>query len=281
MNIIPFQLELRPEYPEFPNVYGTLDYREFRETLVKIDEILNKSGLEHELVTEAVSQYVADNHIDSLKFYNSQNATFHYRKFRHALRCNIARHLTGESYRLFSIRLADSGLFQWFTGINAFGCRKAIAKSSLERHEKCFSEELIAKKIREWMAGLSDAGKAVASGLQQPIDCKKTFMDTSCIKANIHFPVDWVLLRDAVRSLLLAIKNIRKQGLKHRMIEPSLLLKQMNKLCITMTHARRKTNSKRQRKIIFREMKKLSRCIAKGRNRLSALTTQPKASQFF
>ena len=60
MNIIPFQLELRPEYPEIPNVYGTLDYREFRETLIKIDEILTKSNLEHELVTEAIRQYVAD-----------------------------------------------------------------------------------------------------------------------------------------------------------------------------------------------------------------------------
>jgi|EPASupsiteSAE347_1022098.scaffolds.fasta_scaffold13536_1 hypothetical protein len=271
MNIIPFQLELRPEYPEFPNVYGTLDYREFRETLVKIDEILIKSGLEQELVTEAVSQYVADNHIDSLKFYNSKQSTFHYRKFRHALRCNIARHLTGESYRLFSIRLADSGLFKWFTNISVFGCCKAISKSSLERYEKSFPEELIARKIREWLAGLSDADKAVASGLYQPIDCKKTFMDSTCIKANIHFPVDWVLLRDAVRSLLLAIKNIRKRGLKHRMIEPSLFLKQMNKFCIAMAHTRRKANSKKQRKIVLREMKKLSRCVAKHGKRYRQL----------
>jgi len=271
MNIIPFQLELRPEYPEVPNVYGTLDYREFRETLIKIDEILTKSNLEHELVTEAIRQYVVDNHIDSLRFYNSKQAAFHYKKFRHALRCNIARHLTGESYRLFSIRLADSVLFQWFVNINVFGCRKAVSKSSLERYEKYFPEELIARKIREWLAGLSDTDKVLASGLHQPIDCKKTFTDSSCVKANIHFPVDWVLLRDAVRSLLLAIKNIRKHGLKHRMIEPSLFLKQMNKLCIMMTHSRRKANSKKQRKIILREMKKLSRCIAKHGKRYRQL----------
>jgi len=271
MNIVPFQLELRPEYPEFPNVYGTLDYREFRATLIKIDEILTKSGLEHELVTEALNRYAANNHLDSLKFYNSKQAAFHYKKFRHALRCNIARHLTGESYRLFSIRLADSGLFQWFVNINVFGCCKAVSKSSLERYEKYFPEELIARKIREWLAGLSDTDKAVASGLHQPIDCKKTFTDSSCVKANIHFPVDWVLLRDAVRSLLLAIKNIRKHGLKQRMIEPSLFLKQMNKLCIMMTHTRRKADSKKQRKIIFRKMKKLSRCIARHGKRYRQL----------
>jgi len=47
------------------------------------------------------------------------------------------------------------------------------------------------------------------------------------------------------------------------MLEPHLLLKQMNKLCIKMTHVRRKPNSKKHRKIIFRTMKKLSHCIAK------------------
>ncbi len=251
MNIVPFQLELRPE---IPNVYGTLDYREFRETLLKIDEILIQSGLEHDLVTNALNQYAINNQLDCAKFFNSKDAVFHYKKFKHALRCNIARHLTGESYRLFSIRMADSSLFQWFTSISAFGCRKAISKSSLERYEKYFDEVMLAEKIRESMASLTDADKAITSGLHQPIDCKNTFTDSTCIKANIHFPTDWVLLRDAARSLLAAIKTIRAKGLKHRMPEPLLLLRQMNKLCIKMTHTRRKVDSKKQRKAIFRDI---------------------------
>ena len=268
MNNISLQLELRPE---IPNVYGTLDYREFRDTLIKIDEILTRSGIEHKLVTEALSQYVIKNKLDASKFYNSKEASFHYKKLKHALRCNIARHLTGESYRLFSIRLADSELFQWFTSISAFGCRKAISKSSLERYEKCFDETLIAEEVRKWLAGLADTKKAVALGLYQPIDYKKIFSDSTCIKANIHFPTDWVLLRDGARSLLLAIKTIRVQGLKHRMIEPQLLLKQMNKLCIAMTLTRRKMDSKKQRKTILRKIKKLSLCIAKHGKRYREL----------
>ena len=260
MNKIPLQLDLRPA---IPNVYGTLDYREFRETLLKIDEILTKSGLEHKLVSEALDQCLAKNQLDPFSFHNSKRASFHYKKLKHALRCNIARHLTGESYRLFSIRLADSELFQWFTGISAFGERKAISKSSLDRYEKCFDEKLVAEEIRKWLACLTDADNALKAGLHQPIECKKLFADSTCLKANIHFPIDWVLLRDAARSLLLAIKTIRAQGLKHRMTDPQLLLKQMNKLCITMTHARRKKDSKKQRKIILRKMKKLSSCIAK------------------
>ena len=80
MNTVSFQLEFRPE---LPNVYGTLDYREFRDTLIKIDEILTKSDLEHKLVTEALSQYVANNELNATKFYNSKEAAFHYKKLKH------------------------------------------------------------------------------------------------------------------------------------------------------------------------------------------------------
>lgn len=270
MNNISLQLEFRPE---IPNVYGTLDYRVFRDTLVKIDEILIRSGLEHKLVIEALKQYVVKNNLNADKFYNSKESSFHYKKLKHALRCNIARHLIGEPYRPFSLRLADSELLQWFTSISAFGCRKAISKSSLERYEKLFDEWLIAEEIRKWLADLSDAKKAAASGLHQPIGYEKIFSDSTCIKANIHFPTDWVLLRDGARSLLLAIKTIRSQGLKHRMVEPQLLLKQMNKLCMSMTLTRRKVDSKKQRKAILRKMKKLSLCIAKHGKRYRDLLT--------
>lgn len=261
---VPFQQEFRPE---IPNVFGALDYREFRETLIKIDTILNESDLEHKLISQVLEQYVTDNHLDALKFCNSKKAFFHYKKIKHALRCNIARHLTGESYRLFSIRIADSALFRWFVGINEFSSCKAVSKSSLERYEKYFDEELVAENIRSWMAGFSNAENALKIGLIKEINCQDIFMDSTCVKANIHFPVDWVLLRDAAKSLLLAIKNIRKQGLKKRMIEPCIFLKQMNKLCINMTHVRRRSNSKKQRKIIFRSMKKMSICIAKHAKR--------------
>jgi hypothetical protein len=264
MQNIPFQYELRPE---IPNVFGALDYRDFRETLIKVDEILTKSGLEHQIISQVMDKYVEAKKEDPNKFCNSQNAVFHYKKFRHALRCNIARHLTGESYRLFSIRLADSSLFQWFTNINFFATCKTISKSSLERYEKYFDEAMVAEKIRECLADLTDSNKAQEAGICQSISCKNTFTDSTCIKANIHFPVDWVLLRDAARSLILAIKTIRVHGLKNRMIEPQLFLKQMNKLSICMTHTRRKIDSKKQRKIIFRAMKKLSLCIEKHSKR--------------
>jgi len=260
MENVTFQHELRPA---LPNVYSAFDYRIFRDILVKIDEILTKSGLEQDVCSHALAQQIAEDERDPKQFYNSGLASLHYKKLKYALRCNIARHLTGESYRLFSIRLSDSTLFQWFTGIDAF--------SSLERYEKCFNEAFIAESIRKWLSGFSDGNKAQAAGLSQAIDFKTTLMDSTCVKAHIHFPVDWLLLRDAARSLLSAIKTIRAQGLKHRMMEPALLLKKMNTLCISMTHTRRKKECKKHRKAILRAMKKLSKCISKHAHRYRQL----------
>jgi IS5 family transposase len=258
MNKIPLQLDLSPT---FPNIYGNLDYRDFRDTLIKIDEILVKSGFEDKLISEILDQYLIENELNPTKYYNNKRSLFDYKRLRYALRCNIARHLTGESYRLFSIRLTDSELLQWFTGINVFGDRKAASKSSLERYEKMFDEKLVAHEIHKWMADLGNSNKAIAAGLYEEVSYKSVFVDTTCVKAHIHFPVDWVLLRDAVRSLLSSIKIIRAQGLKRRMIEPKLFLKQINKLSMAMSLVGRKKDSKRQRKTILRSMKKLTCCI--------------------
>ena len=273
METVTLQLDLRPA---LPNVYGASDYREFSDTLSKINEILAKSGLEDELISDALNQHVIDHMLKPETFFNSKTSSLFYKRFKHALRCNIARHLTGESYRAFSVRLADSTLLQWFTGINAFGVRKAISKSTLERYEKQFDEQVVSNLIRQCVAKFSNPDIALDIGLHQAIAFNAVLLDTTCIKANIHFPVDWVLLRDAARSLLLAIKTIRAQGLKSRMIEPSKLLKQMNKLCIKMTHTRRRKDSKKTRKAVLREMKKLMKVIGKHAGRYHRLLSDSR-----
>ena len=77
----------------------------------KINEILIKSGLENRLVDQSLNQMAANSE-DKGEFYNSKSAVFHWKNFRYALRCNIAKHLTGESFRQFSTHLADSTLLQ-------------------------------------------------------------------------------------------------------------------------------------------------------------------------
>lgn len=99
-------------------------------------------------------------------------------------------------------------------------------------------------------------------GLAQVCGIEVCLVDTTCLKANIHFPVDWVLMRDAVRTLMKAVKLIRREGLKHRMEAPETFLRQINRLSMEMTHTRRKADSVKARKRVLRRMKRLSKCIA-------------------
>lgn len=48
----------------------------------------------------------------------------------------------------------------------------------------------MADKIRNWMSELSEEKEALKAGLVMPVGFKQIFMDSTCIKANIHFPVD-------------------------------------------------------------------------------------------
>ena len=243
--------------PALPNVYGAADYREFRETLEHMDTAL-RAGLADELVSGWLDKWASDR--DGVV--SAGRLTFMWRYAHYVLRCNVARHLVGLSFRDFSIRLADSELLQWFCSINIFGQRKAASKSSLERFDKWFSTEDVERVIRSHLASLQapDMAKALA-GQDTGIRFDEIFADTTCVKAHIHYPVDWVLLRDATRSLIAAIVTIRRQGLKHRMPEPHDFITRINKHCIQMTHSRRRKDGRKYRKQILREMKKLSKLV--------------------
>lgn len=245
--------------PALPNTYGASDYRDYRDLLAQIDANLLISGLECELVEVALRRWVnASKNPPSEKQKDRKRA-----ELRYGLRCNIGRCLTGESYRQFSIHLSDSALLQWFTGIHYFEARKAASKSSLERYGKLFKVEEIEMAVERMLSSAADAQMAPALGLNQRIEIDEIFSDCTCVKANIHFPVDWVLLRDAVRVLIAGIKLIRKHGLKHRIPEPSTFLKRVNTLSIEMTHARRRADSKRVRKRVLRLQKDLVKTVEK------------------
>ncbi|HET7099501.1 MAG TPA: hypothetical protein VFJ52_00005, partial [Terriglobia bacterium] len=110
----------------------------------------------------------------------------------------------------------------------------------------------------------------------------------TCVAANIHYPVDWVLLRDATRTLMKAVKLIREQGLKHRMEPPEKFISRINRLCIEMTHTRAKQDSKRHRKCVLRKMDRVVGTVAAHARRYRKLLgekweqtewTRPQAEQ--
>jgi len=273
--------------PEIPEVIGNKDYKEFRSILERIDTILVNGAVEVQFVSLCIEHYRKeltellkkeeehsgarekagknDSKAPNCPVQLTPKAIDRLQKLaRKALRCNIARKLVGGSFRSFSNRLADSPLFQWFCLIDHLAVVCVPAKSSLERYDKFVPEQIVHDLINDVTIKATQPGTSQEDqvlNLTQPIDISEAFIDASCIKANIHFPVDWVLLRDVILRLIPLIIIIRNKGLKHRMPPPEDFIRQINILCLAMTNCRRKVGASKKRKRVLRLMKKVVKTV--------------------
>ncbi len=254
-DIIAFQPELRPA---LPCVFASKDYREFRATLVEMDRILSVCGIENRFIARQIK---ALEERDGKRL-SARRAQRHGCTFRLALRYGILLAITQASFRKLSRQVADSLLFQWFTHTSFVDGVRPISKSTLERFEKIFPEGELAGLIHELTGAAAD--KVAAGELlyrETAVGFDEIFADSTCVKSNIHYPVDWVLLRDATRTLAKAVILIRQRGLKHRICPPEEFIREINKLCIEMTHTRKRKDAKKVRKKVFRRMKQLMKTI--------------------
>jgi hypothetical protein len=276
MEIVSYQEELSPA---LPTVVGNVDYQEFRSTLLRIDDILKQSGAERQFIHERIAAYrqAAEENGREAEAVNPGELAEVARQANQALRCNIARQLLGESARGLSTRLADSPLLQSFCGIARLDVIQVPSKSTIDRYGKLVDEQTVRKVIdRVSRAAAQPARRGRHPlGLEKPLDLEAYFLDTTCVQANIHFPTDWVLLRDAARTLIKAIRVIRKHGLKHRMPKPEELIREMNRLSIQMTQtARNKPGNKRERKRVLRQMKEHMKVIRRHASRYRDLLAE-------
>ena len=253
MKNIAIQCLLRPALTV---VDRCLDYDNFRATIERIDRLLIDSEVESQGVDLALER----GQPMSVKA-RQKRANFALK----ALRMETLRYLLGGiSFRHLSRALGSSDLLADFCRVRHIDGIRGISKSTLERASKFFSEEQLRALHRTLTEVVGDADLArQVVGLNKPIDTTICLIDGTCLEVNIHWPTDWVLLKDVAGTLLKAIRLIReKAGLRHRMpIEPEPLARQMNRLCIQMTHSRRRKDSARQRKGILRQMKKLLKRI--------------------
>jgi len=271
MEIITYQAPLRPA---LPCVYGPLEYREQRASFEHLDRILRISGLEGEFVTLALG----DREQDPALLSSGRLERFT-RYSILALRSNIARHLLGADHRDFCTRLADSPLLQWFLQVGHVDGANVFSKSTSNRLAHWVDEQslqTINVKLNELLAQRGEGAPFAALGLPEAISFDEMFFDSTCLEANIHFPVDWVLLRDVVRTLMKATVLIRRAGLCKRMPqEPLEFLSDMNTLCMKMSAKRRVVDGKKHRKKVLREMKSLTKRVGKhARSHLEALNTR-------
>jgi len=279
--LIPFQPSLRPA---LPTIEGNLDYLKFRDELSRLDQIL-LAGPESTFVLAATEHWLAQLPGPAPEVSAAQLARYQTQS-RRALRCNIARTYLQESYRDFAAHLGDSPLLQRFCLLDELAVIQVPAKSSLQRYAAWVEH----KAIQQTVEALLRQGHHQPETLQldQALDLAACFLDTTCLQANIHYPVDWVLMRDATRTLTKAVDLIRQQRLRHRMEEPALFRKRMNQLCIQMTHSPKKTDGKKHRKKMLRKMNKLVGTVANHARRYRQLLdeqwektewTRPQAEQ--
>lgn len=254
--IIPFSLELRQQLPE---INASKEYAIFRNQLERMDEIINSLKLEKIFMEMELNKRESKRKQEGKpKLTNNEKIEIEKLSIK-KLRCVICRNLLQESYEKFSVHLADSMLLQNFCRLNVLGKIKIPSSSSLQRYEKNVPVELLEKLIGKTIITDEETAEQLKIGIISTI---KIYFDTTCLETNIHFPVDWLLLRDAVRTLILAVKLIRNEGLKNRMASPQKFITEMNNVCIKMTHTRRKRNGKKHRKKILRLMKKILKKIS-------------------
>ena len=246
--IIPFPQELRPH---LPTIVGNVDYLTLRLRLEQIDTLLRDSSVERDFVQKSLGVWKRKG---SRPPTARQQGKYQDRS-RRALRCTILRTLLQEDYRGFSCQLAGNPLYQWFCLVDALDRVCVPSKSEVQR----YSNWLPAKQMRQVLDGLlKDAVESPRKlALKEALDLDEYFLDSTCVKANIHFPTDWVLLRDGVRTLMKATLLIRQAGLRARMEAPEEFLRRMNRLSMEMTQQGRRAGGKKARKRVLRQMKKL------------------------
>ena len=240
MNIV-FQQSLRPA---LPTVYGPIEYHHFRSQLEEIDRLLVESKLEDKFLLDTINGN-----------FNHGNK---FSRLKTALRTNILRTLLNKSCRELSCDIAGNQLYQWFICIDKLeGGITTPSKSQIDRFEKIWKKEKIEGLIHSLNLVLASSEKLKDLGFSEEMfDFLNLYADTTCIKSNIHAPVDWLLLRDATQTITKGIISIRKQGLLHRMPDPKELMKNVNKLTIRMTQASKPRDGKKKRKKVFRKLKK-------------------------
>lgn len=254
-------------------VVGNYEYDQYQRELDLMDDICQRTGLDDDVakfVLDMKQQCFDDMRASKglpPKSFTADKKNRLRENAQTLFRAALLRKYTAESLRVFCRNVADSPLRQWFCGINRFVAAEIFSKSRLAEFENDLPADFLrqahAKLLQSACEAVDQATDLNPLGLEFPISIGDCYADTTCMQANIHYPVDWILLRDVTRTLMLAVDLIRNSGLRHRMpCEPSDFISQINRLCIAMAQCRRKKDGRKHRKAVLRLMKKLLRKVS-------------------
>ena len=259
--IVAHQLSL---CPPLPTVLGPVEFTEFCARWERVDALV-RAGVEREFVTRSLA------HKTRARPMTPAEQAAYQRESQRALRCTVARLLLGESLREFSCHLAESAVLQRFCLLGDLATVTIPGHSQLQRYQYWLPAEEMATLITGLLQQAQGAEGPTPLGLAEPVDLSTVWVDSTCAETPVHHPVDWLLLRDAVRTLILAIVVLREHGLKQRMPEPGTFLTAMNQLCIAMTHGGKGAKGTAKRKAVLRAMTALVHTVQGHAERYVAL----------
>jgi hypothetical protein len=244
-------------------VKGSQDFNDFKSFYQKLNSVLVESGLDVQfglLYVEAIRKKQEVKAKKSAKIYSmsDQDRLAYQQQGIEALRCSIIREQESLSYRKLNIALASSTVLQNFCHLGNLSCIKVPSKSKLQSY--------VSRLCCDDLAKIHDRFNTVLFKdklFVEDIEAGDLYMDSTCVKAQMRYPVDWLLIRDGCRTMLKAMKLIRKSGVKCRMPKLSGFMAQVNGFCIEMAAASRTNDAGKKRKATLRKMKKLEKVIRK------------------
>ena len=133
--------------PPLPDIYGCADYREQRELLVRIDELIQMTHADIRFQALCIERFDEWNQLSDeaksqspwIPNYNPYSPTGKLKEswLSHtitAFRTNILRFLIDSPVRDMSFKMSDSSLTRWFCCVSEFGKVKPPAKSTIHRY---------------------------------------------------------------------------------------------------------------------------------------------------
>ena len=192
------------------------EYRDLINRLEFIDRILTTSGFEFNFIEYHLVQVTASG-IE--RFSNPDFNLSPSQKRRYtleavqALRCNLLRHEFKCSCRQLAFYIAASEDLQRFMFAGDFISAKCPGKSRINEYSRIVPASFLYDLNALLQKEFTSYASIERHELEKVLDDRTLWIDATCLKSNIHFPVDWILLRDAVRTLVKSILTIRRHGL--------------------------------------------------------------------
>ena len=249
-------------------VQGSAEFSEFKDLYAFMDKVLLESGLDLIFSLKYVDAMKEQKEREAKsKKQNYEMSEASRTKYQiqgiEAFRCTMVRAQMGLSYRKLNVTLASNVVLQDFCKIRTMTEVQVPSRSSLQKYETLVPAKELSEIFNQFNEIIFKDQQ-----FSQELAATDLYLDSTCIKAHMHYPVDWLLLRDGCRTMMKAVILIRKVNVLNRMDQsPQDFLSDMNALCVKMSAASRKRDGGKARKAAFREMKKLEKKIRKHAQR--------------